>query len=63
MRSLWWRPRERRILALRYFRDKSQQQIAQEVGVTQIQLSRLITKTRARLRQAIEGDPGHRWEP
>ena len=47
-------PRERRILALRYFHDFTQQQIAEEVGVTQMQVSRLLTKTHERLRRQLE---------
>lgn len=47
-------PRERRILALRYFHDFTQQQIAEEVGVTQMQVSRLLTRTHERLRRRLE---------
>ncbi|WP_158221010.1 SigB/SigF/SigG family RNA polymerase sigma factor [Kineosporia sp. R_H_3] len=47
-------PRERRILALRYFHDFTQQQIAQEVGVTQMQVSRLLTRTHEQLRRELE---------
>ncbi|MBI4942802.1 MAG: SigB/SigF/SigG family RNA polymerase sigma factor [Actinobacteria bacterium] len=47
-------PRERRILALRYFHELTQQQIAQEVGVTQMQVSRLLTRTHEQLRRELE---------
>jgi RNA polymerase sigma-B factor len=47
-------PRDRRILALRYFSEWTQQQIADEVGVTQMQVSRLITKALRRLREGLE---------
>ena len=36
--------RERKIIILRYFRDKTQKEIAQEVGVSQVQVSRLENK-------------------
>lgn len=47
-------PRDRRILALRYFNGWTQQQIADDVGVTQMQISRLITKALRRLREGLE---------
>jgi RNA polymerase sigma-B factor len=47
-------PRDRRILSLRYFADWTQQQIADEVGVTQMQVSRLITKALRRLREGLQ---------
>jgi RNA polymerase sigma-B factor len=47
-------PRDRRILALRYFNGWTQQQIAEDVGVTQMQVSRLITKALRRLREGLE---------
>ena len=50
-------PRERRILALRYFADKSQAEIGAEVGVTQMQVSRLLSQSLARLRAQLEGAP------
>jgi RNA polymerase sigma-B factor len=46
-------PRDRRILALRYFSGWTQQQIADEVGVTQMQISRLISKALQRLREGL----------
>jgi RNA polymerase sigma-B factor len=47
-------PRDRRILALRYFDDWTQQQIAEDVGVTQMQVSRLITKALRQLREGLD---------
>jgi len=46
-------PRDRRILALRFFRGWTQAQIAGDIGVTQMQVSRLITKVLARLRAGM----------
>ncbi|WP_336923925.1 SigB/SigF/SigG family RNA polymerase sigma factor [Aquipuribacter sp. SD81] len=43
-------PRERRIIALRFVRGMSQSQIAEEVGISQMHVSRLLAKTLARLR-------------
>lgn len=47
-------PRDRRILALRFFSGWTQQQIAEDVGVTQMQVSRLITKALRRLREGLQ---------
>jgi RNA polymerase sigma-B factor len=46
-------PRDRRILALRFFRGWTQAQIAGDIGVTQMQVSRLITKVLARLKAGM----------
>jgi RNA polymerase sigma-B factor len=45
--------RERRILALRFYSDWTQQQIADEVGVTQMQISRVLGNTLKRLRAGL----------
>lgn len=44
--------RDQRILALRYYGGWTQQQIAQDIGVTQMQVSRLLTQALARLRRS-----------
>ena len=48
--------RERRILHLRYFAGLSQAEIAREVGLSQIQVSRLIRASLERMRSAIDQD-------
>ena len=48
-------PRERRIVALRFYRDWSQQRIAEEVGLSQVQVSRLLSTSLAKMRSALEG--------
>jgi RNA polymerase sigma-B factor len=48
--------RTRHILALRYYRGCTQQQIADEIGVTQMQVSRLIAQALTRLRQDATED-------
>ena len=37
-------PRDKKIIILRYFRDKTQKEIAEELGVSQVQISRLESK-------------------
>jgi RNA polymerase sigma-B factor len=46
--------RERRVLALRFVHDMTQTQIAQEIGVSQMQVSRILRRTLDRLRQLTE---------
>lgn len=47
------RDRERRIVRLRFFEERTQQEIADELGVTQTQVSRLLTRILAKLRQEL----------
>ena len=49
--------RDRRILALRFFGDATQSQIAAELGISQMQVSRLLTAVLHRLREALTGEP------
>ena len=46
-------PREKQILMLRFFRGMTQSQIAQEIGVSQMHVSRLLNRTLARLRAEL----------
>src|SRR5215216_381086 len=47
-------PREKRILLLRFFKSKTQTQIAEEIGVSQMHVSRLLTRTLAQLRASLD---------
>ncbi|QVQ54107.1 RNA polymerase sigma factor SigF [Spiractinospora alimapuensis] len=45
--------REKRILLLRFFGNMTQSQIAAELGISQMHVSRLLARTLAQLRQAL----------
>jgi RNA polymerase sigma-B factor len=47
-------PREKQILLLRFFKNMTQSQIATEVGVSQMHVSRLLTKTLDTMRAALQ---------
>lgn len=49
--------RERRILYLRFFEDLSQSEIAEAVGVSQMHVSRLLTKAIGEIREAMGVGP------
>ncbi|WP_424642144.1 RNA polymerase sigma factor SigF [Embleya sp. AB8] len=46
-------PREKKILLLRFFGNMTQSQIAQEVGISQMHVSRLLARTLAQLRERL----------
>ena len=46
--------RERRILTMRFFGDMTQSQIASELGISQMHVSRLLSQTLQKLRTALE---------
>jgi RNA polymerase sigma-B factor len=50
--------RERLILHLRFFKGLTQSQIAQQVGISQMHVSRLIRRALERIRAEIEDDDG-----
>ncbi|MFJ8827478.1 SigB/SigF/SigG family RNA polymerase sigma factor [Streptomyces sp. NPDC102467] len=50
--------RERHILYLRYFEDLTQARIAEKIGVSQMQISRLITTSCARVRDRAQDSAG-----
>jgi RNA polymerase sigma-B factor len=45
--------REKRILLLRFFKNMTQSQIAEEIGISQMHVSRLLTRTLAQLRSSM----------
>ena len=47
-------PREQKIIVLRYFRDMTQGEIAQKMGVSQVQISRLENKILSKLKSLYE---------
>ena len=47
-------PKERQLIMLRFYSDKTQMEIAEILGVSQVQVSRLITKTLNKLKKAVE---------
>ena len=47
-------PREKRILLLRFFKNMTQSQIAEEIGVSQMHVSRLLNRTLEQLRASLE---------
>ena len=48
--------RDRRVLFLRFFRGLTQSEIAEDVGVSQMHVSRILTQTLERLRKAADAD-------
>ena len=48
--------REKKILMLRFFRNMTQSQIAEEVGISQMHVSRLLNRTLVHLRTALDQD-------
>ncbi len=46
--------REKRILLLRFFKNMTQSQIAEEIGVSQMHVSRLLNRTLVQLRSSLE---------
>ena len=54
--------RDRQILQLRFVRGWTQDQIGREIGVSQMQVSRLLTRILGDLRVDLEGDERHAAE-
>ncbi len=48
---------QRRVLALRFFEDQTQSVIAEQIGVSQMQVSRILRQALSRLGQLAEGSP------
>ena len=49
--------REKRILLLRFFKNMTQSQIAEEIGVSQMHVSRLLSRTLEQLRTSLDEPP------
>jgi RNA polymerase sigma-B factor len=49
-------PREKRILLLRFFGNMTQSQIATELGISQMHVSRLLARTLAQLREGLTSE-------
>jgi RNA polymerase sigma-B factor len=45
--------RDRRILYLRFFEDRTQEEIGRDLGVSQMQVSRLLTRLLGQLREQL----------
>jgi len=52
--------RDKRILALRFYEDRTQQEIAEDIGVTQMQVSRLLSRIMRQMREQIEDERAER---
>jgi len=50
--------REKRILLLRFFKNLTQSQIAEEIGVSQMHVSRLLSRTLEQLRTSLQVEDG-----
>lgn len=48
------KPRERQIIVLRYFKDKTQSQIAEGLGISQVQVSRIEKKVLGIMKNILE---------
>lgn len=49
-------PREQEILYLRFYKGMTQSEIATQLGISQMHVSRLLTRTLSQLREALEED-------
>jgi RNA polymerase sigma-B factor len=54
--------RERRMLALRFYGNRTQSEIAAEFGMSQMHVSRLLSRALSWLREAMLSDVPPRWE-
>ncbi len=55
--------RERLVLTLRFAEDLTQAEIGERIGVSQMQVSRLIRHALARLREGLREDPARKDPP
>lgn len=47
--------RERQIIVMRYFKDKTQSQVAKQLGISQVQVSRIEKKILSRMKDKLSG--------
>jgi len=50
------KPKERQVIVLRYFQDKTQVEVARAIGVSQVQVSRIEKKVLKALKEALYDD-------
>jgi RNA polymerase sporulation-specific sigma factor len=50
------KPKERQVIILRYFRDKTQMEVAKAIGVSQVQVSRIEKKVLQSLKAALDDE-------
>ena len=50
------RERDRRIIYLRFYEERTQREIARDIGVTQMQVSRLLSRIMGDLRTQLTAD-------
>jgi RNA polymerase sigma-B factor len=55
-------PRERRMLAMRFHGNRTQAEIAAELGISQMHVSRMLSRALSWLREAMLSDVPPRWE-
>ena len=46
--------REKKIVFLRYFRDMTQSEVAQRIGVSQVQISRIESKIMGKFKEELQ---------
>ena len=46
--------KDRRLIQMRYFGDKTQTEVAKELGISQVQVSRLEKRILVRMRESME---------
>ncbi len=49
--------RERTMIGMRFFRDRTQDQIGKALGISQMQVSRLLRDTLAKMHQSLADEP------
>ena len=47
--------RDRKIIVLRYFRDMTQSEVAEQIGVSQVQISRIENRIIKQFREKLSG--------